>query len=321
VLDIITIGTATKDIYIKSKSFDVKKDIRFESGESMSFEAGSKIEIDDMTFETGGGATNSAITFARTGLKTASCFKIGEDIAGNNIINLLKKEGVKIRLAKKAKNKLTSTSIIFLSESGERNIFVHRGALINETDLKLRKLRPKWLYVSSIGGNIELLDEIADFVINNNIKLAFNPGSTELKLGKKRLFNIFNATKILILNRKEASDLMGISYNYKKTIFRQSCGITPGIEVVTDGKDGAYVADEGMAYKIGVHDWPLIDRLGAGDAFGSGFVAGYIKYKTIEKALQYAAANASSVVGKIGAKTGIIKEFPKKPLRVKIERL
>jgi len=319
--DIITIGTATRDIYMKSKDFDVKKDIRFPSGESMAFEAGSKTEIDEMIFETGGGATNSAVTFARAGLRVASCFKVGGDVAGKDILSSLKKENIKIHLAKKNGNNSTSLSIIFLSEAGERNIFVHRGALIDGADINFKKLRPRWLYVSSVGGNVELLDRIASFVINKNIKLAFNPGSTELKLGAKRLFNIFNATKILILNRKEASELMGIPYNYRKTIFRQSCGITPGIEVITDGKDGAYVADEGRAYKIKTHDWPLVDRLGAGDAFGSGFVAGYIKHKSIEKALQYAATNASSVVGKVGAKTGIIKNFPSKPLKVRTERL
>ena len=319
--DIITIGTATRDIYAKSKSFNISKDIRYPSGSSISFEAGSKTEIDEMIFKTGGGATNSAITFVGAGLRTASCFGIGDDMAGNDIVNLLKREGVKLRLIKKDGNNLTSLSIIFLTESGERNIFVHRGALISKTDLMLKNIKARWLYISSVGGDVELLDKIADFATNKNIKIAFNPGRTELKLGTKKLSNIFNVTKILILNRKEASDLMGIPYNYKKTIFRQSCGITPGIEVITDGKDGAYVADEGLAYKIGVYNWPLVDRLGAGDAFGSGFVAGYIKYKSIEKALQYAAANASSVVGKIGAKPWIIKHFPNKPLRVRIERL
>jgi len=319
--DIITIGTATRDIFLRSDDFKILDDLRFVNGKSMAFEAGAKTEIKEMIFETGGGATNSAVTFARLGLKTAACCKVGNDLAAKNIVEALKEEKVKINLIKQDKFNPTSVSIIFLSDSGERNVFVYRGALVHKEDISFNKIKTKWLYVSSVGGDIDLLDKIAEFVISKNIKLALNPGSKELSLGSKKLFNIFNATTILILNRKEASDLMGIPYNFRKTIFRRSCGLTPGIEVITDGPDGAYVADEGQSYKIGIYNWPLVDRLGAGDAFGSGFVGGYIKYHDITKALQYAAANGSSVVTKIGAKAGIIKHFPPEPLDVKIEAL
>lgn len=320
-LDIITIGTATRDLFLRSKNFDVNKDLRFETGKSMVFEAGAKTEVEELFFETGGGATNSAVSFARIGLKTASCFKIGKDTAGSEIINALCREGVKTCFVKRSASEPTSLSIIFLSPGGERNIFVYRGALIGKTDINFQKLKAKWLYVSSVGGNLELLDCLADFVRERNLKLAFNPGSTELKHGFKKLFNIFNVTKILILNRREASGLMDIPYNFRKTIFRKSCGLTPGMEVITDGKDGAYVVDENQAYQVGVYDWKITDRLGAGDAFGSGFVAGYIKYRDTAKALQYAAFNASSVVTKIGAKAGIVDHFPAKPLKIDITEL
>jgi ribokinase len=316
--DVITIGTATQDVFLQSNHFKIRKDLNFPSGKSIAFEAGAKTEIKNLILETGGGATNSAVTFARLGLRTASCFRVGHDKRGQDITKQLKKEGVSKKFIQKSVDEDTSLSIVFLAMGGERNIFVYRGALLKEDFLHLSKLKTKWFYVSSVGGNIKLLEKVAQFAKRKNIHLALNPGSEELNLGRKKLLKIFNQTDILILNRNEASKLMNISYNFQKTIFRKACGITPGIEVITDGKDGAYVAEENRGYRIGIYDWPLIDRLGAGDAFGSGFVGGYIKYGSIEKALQYAAANASSVVGKIGAKEGIIKEFPAKPLPVKI---
>jgi sugar/nucleoside kinase (ribokinase family) len=319
--DVITIGTATRDIFMLSKEFKILHDVRFPSGKSMSFEAGEKIEIDDMIFETGGGATNSAVTFTRLGLKVATCCKIGTDVAAKNIKEVLKKERIKTSFIKEDHKNSTSVSVIFLSNSGERNVFVRRGTVVGEKDMFFDRLNTKWLYVSSLGGDIDLLEKIAKFTINKNIKLALNPGSKELKFGMKKLTKIFNATTVLILNRMEASDLMGVPYNFRKTIFRRSCDLTPGIEVITDGQDGAYASDEDQSYKVGIYHWPLVDRLGAGDAFGSGFVGGYIKYHDLTKALQYAAANASSVVTKIGAKAGIIKNFPPKPLDVKIESL
>lgn len=319
--DIITIGTATKDTFLRSKKIKVRDDIHFISGKSMAFEAGSKVEIDEIITSIGGGATNSATTFARSGLKTATCLNIGKDLAGREIKCFLKKERIKINFITEEKKYLTSASIILLEQQGERIVFVHRGAAIKSYQLKTKYLKTKWIYLSSVNGNLRVLKKIASYVREKNIKLAFNPGSKEMKLGIRKLFPILNVTTILILNRGEASDLMNLPYKSGKTIVRQACKLTPGIEIITDGKNGADVIYEGELYSIGIYDWPLIDRLGAGDAFGSGFVSAYIKYRNIKKALQYAAANASSVVTKIGAKAGIIRNFPKEPLKIKVETL
>jgi sugar/nucleoside kinase (ribokinase family) len=58
-------------------------------------------------------------------------------------------------------------------------------------------------------------------------------------------------------------------------------------------------------------DVPVVDRLGAGDAFSSGFVAMIAKGEGIEQAITFASANSTSVVGVIGAKPGILYEDAK----------
>ena len=68
--------------------------------------------------------------------------------------------------------------------------------------------------------------------------------------------------------------------------------------VVSDGKN---------VYRAGVPDSPVVERTGAGDASCSGFIAEYIRSGNIEKAIQFATANASSVVTQYGAKAGILK--------------
>ena len=50
----------------------------------------------------------------------------------------------------------------------------------------------------------------------------------------------------------------------------------------------------------------MVDRTGAGDAFGSGFVAGLIQASRIEYAIRLGSANATSVVEYVGAKKGIV---------------
>ena len=67
-----------------------------------------------------------------------------------------------------------------------------------------------------------------------------------------------------------------------------------------------------------------METLGAGDAFGSGLATGMINELPLEECLFLASANASSVVGQIGAKKGILNQndlanWPKEKL--KIEKL
>ena len=106
--DIITIGTATRDVFLTSLLFSAKggsasggkvlrdkkpfEKIGFVTGEAQCFALGGKIEIGKPVLATGGGATNSAATFSRQGLKTAVLIKIGEDQAGKDILEELKKE-------------------------------------------------------------------------------------------------------------------------------------------------------------------------------------------------------------------------------------
>jgi len=81
----------------------------------------------------------------------------------------------------------------------------------------------------------------------------------------------------------------------------------PGIAVVTDGPRGAYASDGRYLYRAGVFkERKLVDRTGAGDAFGSGFIAGLMQKHDVHHALRLAAANATSVVEQIGAQGGIL---------------
>jgi len=49
-----------------------------------------------------------------------------------------------------------------------------------------------------------------------------------------------------------------------------------------------------------------VDRTGAGDAFGSGFVSALIKGASLDEALQLGSANATGVLGEWGANEGLL---------------
>ena len=209
--DIITIGSATQDVYRFSKKFRVYRDTRVVTGEVECFAFGTKIELDDILFEVGGGGTNTAYTFAKQGLKVACLTKIGADGAGEEVKKMLRLAKISTDLMIVDKNHRTAHSVIFLGPRGERTILVYRGAAheMKISDINFRKLKnTRWFYITSLAGNFTLLKKLIDFAYKNRIKIALNPGKLELKYELAKLKSLFRKIDILLLNREEASRLM-----------------------------------------------------------------------------------------------------------------
>ena len=314
-LDVITIGTATRDGFFEGIDFVKIKDVRFRVGEGICLPFGSKIEVPKVLFTTGGAGTNAAATFSRQGFKTAAICRVGEDVSGEEIIRGLAREGITVKFVQKDSDTPTAYSVIFLTQSGERTIISYKGTgeELTEKEIPWPELKAKWFYVGSLGGNKKLLQALFLFAKKNKIKVAGNPGSRELDIlkAKPELLDNYN---VLIVNQEEASYLTGISYQKEKEIFQKLDGRVKGIVVMTKGPKGAAVSDGQTIWQAETFkEKKIIDRTGAGDAFGSGFVSGLLKAKSpkpkaedIEYAIRLGSANATSVVEHIGAKEGII---------------
>ncbi|MDP2741674.1 MAG: PfkB family carbohydrate kinase, partial [bacterium] len=127
--DIITFGSASIDIHLKSDGFKILKDNNnFVAGNGICLNLGSKIDVEHIEFTSGGGGINTAVTFAKQGFKTAFCGMVGDDIAGKEIIEELKSFKVNTGLASKTKEKSTNHSIVISSQGEDRTILVYRGA-------------------------------------------------------------------------------------------------------------------------------------------------------------------------------------------------
>lgn len=323
--DIITIGTAAKDTFLISRLFKVLKDFKhlkkfgFPTGEAQCFALGGKIELDSQAIATGGGATNAAVTFSRQNLKTASLIKMGKDEIGNYILKELKEEKITSFQIIDKKNG-TASSTVLLAPTGERTILVYRGASekLDIKEIPFNKLKAKWAYIIPGKIPIPVLEKIFDHFWKNKTFIAFNPSKYIIEEGIDKLKPLLNKTKVVILNREEASYLTNIDYSKEKEIFKKFDGIVNGITVMTDGAGGVFVSDGHIIYKSGIFkEKKVIDRTGSGDAFGSGFIAGLIQKKeeckkglcqidNIKYAIRLGSANATSVIEYIGAKKGIL---------------
>ena len=308
--DIVSIGSSTRDIFINANDFKVLDMSDFATGKALCFPFGSKIEIKKMVFTSGGGGTNAAVTFSRQGLSTACVGVVGEDLNGQEVLNELAKEGVETKYFQKHDDDFTAYSVILVDLSGERTILSYKGEGqhfdVNKIDFD--SLQTKWLFLDSLGGHYDLLEKSVNWAVTNNIKLATNPGGKELEHGLEKLKPLLKNFSIVIMNQEEASGLTGIDYKKEEDIFKFMDEMIGGIFVMTKGQEGVVVSDCKNIYRAGVPDSPVVERTGAGDAFSSGFVSEYIRSGDISKAIQFATANASSVVTQYGGKAGILKK-------------
>lgn len=310
--DVITIGSATRDVFVRSAALEVQESGDETHALEACFPLGAKIDIDELVFETGGGATNAATTFARLGLKTAIICAVGEDENGRDVLETLKADGISTRLVQTAPNEQTGYSIIILAGSGERTILVRRGAA-RSTDAELipwRKVSARWFYISSLGGNVDLLERLLDRAESIGAKVAWNPGNGELKLGLERLEPLMRRVDVFNLNREEASALTGIAVSDIDAIVENLRSLPKRVLLVTDGQRGTYSAEGDSLLHSPTVDVPRVNTTGAGDAFGSGFVAGLASRNDVRYALAVGTWNATGLVQEMGAKRGLLNAFP-----------
>ncbi|MFH1462473.1 MAG: carbohydrate kinase family protein [bacterium] len=310
--DIITFGSASRDIFLRSKKFREIDNKGFIAGKGLCLPAGSKIRIDDIHFSPGGGGANTAVTFVNQGFKTAFCGMIGDDPAGNDIVKELKGKKINTEFVFRTKAKATNQSVVLSFSPKERTILVYRGAAgeLSEKDIPWSKLKSKWFYLAPLSDKmVKLFEKLIDFAKRNKIKVALNPGNAQLALPKEQLKRILRKVDILILNKEEASLLTGIPYQKEKEIFQQTDLLCPGITIMTKGSEGAVVSDGKYLYRAPSLRPKAVEGTGAGDSFASGFLSGFIQKKgNIEYAIQLAMANSAACLQSIGAQNGLLKK-------------
>lgn len=307
--DVITIGAGLRDVFLVSKKFKFINSSAFDGGVGECVALGAKIELDQIVHATGGGAANAACTFAQLGLKTAVVCRVGDDSAGRDVTLDLERKGIATGLIRRVPKGTTGYSTLLTASSGERTVLVYRGvsSSFSPADVAWKTCAGKWFYVTSIGGNLEVVKRIVRHAASCGASLAWNPGSLELKKGLPAIQSILPHVRVLNFNREEAEAL-----TKQKKIPEIMRGLaTPGnIVIVTDGARGAYAHKDGTTWFVATQKVKAVSRTGAGDAFGSGFVAAYAKTNAIEPSLALATLNAQSVIEHIGAQAGILKKWP-----------
>ena len=302
---IVSLGSAAQDIYlIDHDDFEA-----VELGASSIFgklNIGTKADIDKVVYAVGGGGANVATTFARYGHESIYIGNLAHDPAGEAVLASFDQENIDSSYVDFLPGQTDCSVILLDAKTGEHTTLAHRGVSTQTANLRasdLQSLQPDWLYATSLHGDMKKLLEFFTAAHELGAKVMFNPGPKELAQPKK-LIGLLRDVDVLIVDKAEAAEIVpGTVLTELLSRLANYCGTV----IITDGVMGAIATDGQETYRLGVYEQKhLRDAAGAGDAFGSGFLAALADGEDFSDALQYAAANASSVTQRYGAEAGIL---------------
>ncbi|HOY56403.1 MAG TPA: carbohydrate kinase family protein [bacterium] len=317
IFKVLTVGGAVQDVAFHSDAGVLIDNINNDLTKQklVGFEYGAKINVKDVAITFGGGAANSAVCLARLQAAVTALVAVGDDQTGKNIIANLKREKINTKFISTVKQVSGFSVLITYGKKRQDHVlFTYRGA--NE-DLKVKleqiqNLKPAWIYLAALSG--ENWERILYGIFAGAKKcagrVAWNPGNLQLAAGLEKIKNYLKNTDILIVNKDEAVQLLGVNKivntNPRKLLMdlRNYCS---GVIVLTAGELGAYaLMDKDLFYQ------PVVslrkkDTVGVGDAFGSTFVWAFNFFKQdVQKALLAASLNAAAVINQPGAQAGLL---------------
>jgi ribokinase len=311
--DIVTLGSATKDIFSFVNRGNLKPGI---NKNFMEIPLDKKIEIDKVLEFTGGSATNVAATMAKCGKKVASIAKIGNDENSEFILKDLKSRGINTDYMVRTEGE-SSFSNVVVSKNGHMILLIYRGVenTIKLDDIKF-DFKTRWLYIGPLGGDsYKILPEVVKTAKESGAKIAMNPGSTELSMKLRKMEPILADIDIINMNDEEAKRFIGYG-NDLKNLARLRKAVKSAA-IITRGDRGSLIAFGDDTYEAGAYSTKQINFVGAGDAFFSGFINSIMDKKDVNEAVSFGSYNASNVIKHYGAKEGITNEYPKQKLRIR----
>lgn len=319
-LNLITIGDAVIDTHVQID--DATVECAVDGGCKLCLEFAGKIPIKDSFQNVGGNAANVAAGAVKLGLKSAILTTVGADSNGKMIGEELGKLGVDTTLVGFDSKVKTRYSII-LNFKSERTILSYhqKRNYLWPADIPAAD----WIYFTSLSDGFEPLQEKVLSLLDKRrtLRLAYNPGSFQLKNALEKAREMVEHTDLLIVNLEEAEKLAGITLKKEKNVpalVHKLLNMGAKEVAITDAARGAFAADEDEVWHLPAYPVKVAAKTGAGDSFSAGFLSARFYGHDTKEALLWGIANSSAVITEPGALKGLqdkkgiakmIAKFPK----------
>ena len=239
----------------------------------------------------GGVGRGMAINLKHLGFNTFIHSVVGKDIFGEFLRKGLEEEGIKTDLLKESPERKTALFSVMASR-------VKSATCVYSTQI-LKEI----LFNTDVEKVIKEID-ISTFVLDSNLTEETLEGFYNYKINHPEIFVFQNATAPDIAKKtmKYAPliDLFGCN-EYEAAAILEESSVPPDLTTVSKFKKLGYknfiitFGEQGVMVNIGDETWneppytpsQIVDTIGAGDAFASGFLMGFLEGDPVKRCIHY----------------------------------
>jgi sugar/nucleoside kinase (ribokinase family) len=275
--------------------------------------AGRLIESDPLQIATGGIVSNSGITLARLGMRTAAFSYVGNDEWADVIRRRYTASGVDTSALVTHPDGATSTTAVLIDPSGERS-FVHcvgaprlldKTALLSRLDLFAKSRAMLIGYYPLMKRLQPDLPEVFAAIRKTGCLTALDSAGDGGTMDP--LFRILPHVDFYVPNETEAMHQTGQSEPRAMIAAYRDAGAQGWLGIKLGAKGALLSPQPGEFVNVAVipAPGPVVDTTGAGDCFYAGLLAGVLRGLPPSDAGKLAAAAGAFCVTGLGATTAI----------------
>ncbi|NHI92246.1 MAG: carbohydrate kinase family protein [Candidatus Lokiarchaeota archaeon] len=300
-VDILGVGAAALDMIASVPHFP---------------EPDEKVDAKQYTFLPGGVTANYVTGVARLGLFSAGFVgALGNDEAGNILLQDFKKEGVDTTLIK-VKNTSSATNFILLTDDGDKAIIQSPFFMGTRLDIP-QDIDMEYILNAKLIHTTCVHKEASDYIVQearknkgDEILISFDLEKQVISAhGKDQILKFLDYVDLLVPQKLGITELTGERYpaDAAKVIMKKKRNLK--LIAVTLGGEGCMIT-----YRKGTNIQQKIfpafkinpvDVTGAGDAFNAAFTVGFLKGWDYIKIAEVSNAAGALNCLKIGARTGM----------------
>jgi ribokinase len=244
----------------------------------------------------GGKGANQAVAAARLGAEVNMLGKVGNDLFGKKLKEILTQENVNVDFVDVTTNKETGTASIIISDDDNR-IIVVPGANNEVTpewvSFHEEQIRKSDILLLQLEIPLESVKKAAQIAKKHKIPVILNPAPYQ-----KLPTDLLKDVTYLTPNEHEYKQLLEEATKEEFDLIRAK-------SIITKGEEGVEFLLNNEKILVNAQKVDVVDTTGAGDTFNGALAVELSKKQDMKEAVLFASIAGSLSVTKLGAQSGM----------------
>ena len=251
----------------------------------------------------GGKGANQAVAVARMGARSAMVGRVGDDMFGPELVELLESAGVETDSVGVSEGVSSGIAVISVGEGGQNRIVQVLGANDTCGDGEYKAVAALLPRASAVllqlEGSVDLSLQVAQLAASRGVTVVLDPGPV-----RPVPADFYRQVSVVTPNETEAEALVGHPVSNLDAAAEAADELLNqgvGAAVIKLGALGAYWSDGSDCGHVPPFPVTAVDTVAAGDAFNGAMAIALSEARSLEEAVRWGSAAGALAVTKVGA--------------------